>query len=94
MISFQQVVKEYRHENKLSLRGFAEQITEGLSSTSVSGQTISRWEKGLSPAPDLYLFLNCITTYTDWRRDFAVDSLRAVMPHVFKDGVVTFNLPQ
>ena len=92
-INFQEVVKEYRRIQGLSVRGFAEKLTEELVNISVSGETISKWENDPNRAPDLYLFFNCITTYTDWRRSFAVDALMALMPQVFKGGVVTFKLP-
>lgn len=91
--TFQDVVKEYRRQQALSVRGFAEKLTEKLVNVSVSGETISKWENDPNRAPDLYLFLNCVTTYTDWRMRFAVDSLKSIMPHVFDSGMVTFNLP-
>lgn len=90
---FQKVVKEYRQVQGLSVRGFAEKLTEKLVNVSVSGETISKWETDPNRAPDLYLFLNCITTYTDWRAYFAADCLKAIMPHVFDSGMVTFHLP-
>lgn len=92
--TLQIVVKEYRRIQGISLRGFAEQLTEKLVNASLTGQTISTWETDPNRAPDLYLFLNCITTYTDWRMMFAVDALKAIMPHVFDSGMVTFHLPK
>lgn len=91
--TFQDIVKEYRRTQKLSVRGFADKLTEKLVNVSLSGETISKWENDPNRAPDLYLFLNCVTTYTDWRMHFAVDSLKALMPHVFDSGMVTFHLP-
>src|SRR5688572_9340546 len=92
--TFQKVVKEYRNQEGLSVRGFAYMLTEKIVNYSLSGQTISSWEKEPNRAPDLYLFFNIFTTYTDWRRQFAVDSLKAIMPHVFDSGMVTFHLPK
>ena len=92
--TFQEVVKEYRRQQGLSVRGFAEKITERLVNVSLSGETISKWENDPNRAPDLYLFFNCFTTYTDWRMYFAVDALKAIMPHVFDSGMVTFHLPK
>ena len=92
--TFQEVVKEYRRLQGLSVRGFAEQLTEKVVNYSLSGQTISSWENDPNRAPDLYLFFNCVTTYTDWRAYFAVDCLKSIMPHVFDSGIVKFHLPK
>jgi len=92
-LTFQEVVKEYRRSKDLSVRGFAEYLTEGISNTSLSGQTISRWETEKISAPDLYLLLNIFTTYTDDRMYFAIAALKAVLPHVFDSGLLTFHIP-
>lgn len=92
--NFQNVVKEYRRQSGCSVRGFAVVLTEKFVNTKLSGQTISRWETQPNVAPDLYFLLNCTTTYTDWRMYFAVDALKAIMPHVFDSGMVTFHLPK
>jgi transcriptional regulator with XRE-family HTH domain len=92
--TFQEVVKEYRRQTDKSVRGFAEYLTENIVNTTLSGQTISRWETEKNVAPDLYLLLNIFTTYTDTRMYFAVDSLKAILPHVFDSGMVTFHLPK
>lgn len=92
-LNFQEVVKEYRRQTGLSVRDFAKSLTEKLVNISLSGETVSKWENDPNRAPDLYLFCNCITTYTDWRMRFGVDCLKAIMPHVFDSGMVTFHLP-
>lgn len=91
---FQNVVKEYRRQSGLGVRGFSDWLTEKLVNHSLSGQTISRWENEPNLAPDLYLFFNIFTTYTDARQMFAVDAVKALMPHVFDTGMVTFHLPK
>jgi len=93
-IKLQDVVKEYRKQSGLPVREFAGKLTEQLVNTSLTGSTISRWENEENAAPDLYLFFNMFTTYTDWRMFFAVDALKAIMPHVFDSGMVTFHLPK
>lgn len=90
---FQKIVKEYRNQSGLSVRKFAEALTEKLVNTSVSGNTINQWENDPNRMPDLYFFFNCYTTYTDWRMYFAVDALKALMPHVFDSGMIAFHLP-
>lgn len=92
--TFQEVVKEHRRQQNLSVRGFAEKLTEKMVHTSISGETISKWENDPNRAPDLYFFFDCITTYDDWRRNFAVESLKSIMPHVFNNGIVEFRLPK
>jgi len=91
---FADVVKEYRRQSGLSVRGFAETLTEKFVNITLSGNTISQWEKNPNRAPDLYFFFDCLTTYTDWRTHFAADSLKALMPHVFDSGMVAFHLPK
>src|SRR5689334_9849631 len=92
--NFQNVVRNYRRQSGHSVRGFAEWLTEKIVNTSLSGETISKWENDPNRAPDLYLFFNIYTTYTDQRMHFAVDSLKALLPHVFDSGMVTFHLPK
>ncbi len=92
--TLQTVVQEYRKQTGLSVRKFAEALTEKMVNYNLSGNTISQWETKENHAPDLYFFFNCFTTYTDWRMHFAVDCLKAVMPHVFESGMVTFHLPK
>lgn len=91
---FQKVVKEYRNKSGLSVRKFAEALTEKMKNTTVSGNTISQWENDPNRFPDLVIFFNCFTTYTDWRMYFAVAALKALMPHVFDSGMVVFHLPK
>ena len=90
----QAVARAYRKKWGLSLRDCAEFLTEKLVNTSLSGQTFSNWENEPKIAPDLYLLFNIFTTYTDDRRMFVVDFLKAIMPHVFDSGMVTFHLPK
>jgi hypothetical protein len=93
-LRFQEVVKHYRQQQGLSVRAFGRALTEKFSNKTISGNTISEWETKPNRAPDLYFFFNCFTTYTDWRMYFAVDALKALMPHVFDSGMVTFHLPK
>lgn len=90
----QDVARAYRKKWGLSLRVCAEHLTEKIVNTSLSGQAYAKWENDPNVAPDLYLILNIFTTYTDDRRMFAVDFLKAIMPHVFDSGMVTFHLPK
>lgn len=92
---FQEVVKEYRKHQALSVRGFADALNEKLINTNISFTKVSRWENiERAYEPDLNFLFECFVTYTDWRMYFAVDSLKAIMPHVFASGMVTFHLPR
>ncbi len=91
---FRDVVKKYRQDKGLSLRSFANALNEKLINTDVSFATVSRWENiEKHYEPDLNFLFECFVTYTDWRMNFAVDSLKAIMPHVFDSGMVTFHIP-
>lgn len=92
--TFQNVVRDYRTLTGLSVRNFAKALTEKLVNASMSGNTIHQWENDPNREPDLYFFFDCFVIYTDWRRNFAVDALKALMPHVFDSGMVTFHLPK
>jgi hypothetical protein len=80
---FQDVVKAYRLD--MSYRAFADELIEGLPNQTLSGQTVWRWETLPNSAPDLYFLFDCLATYRDRRRAFAIDSLQAVLPHIFGD---------
>lgn len=91
---FREVVKRYRKEKQLTVRTFADALNEKLINTDISFATVSRWENiNKHYEPDLNFLFECFVTYTDWRMYFAVDSLKAIMPHVFDSGMVTFHLP-
>lgn len=92
--TLQTVVRAYRKQTGLSVRKFAEALTEKMVNHNLSGNTINTWENKQNHFPDLSFFFNCFTTYTDWRMYFAVDALKAIMPHVFDSGMVTFHLPK
>ena len=92
---FYMVVQGYRKNQELSLRAFADSLNEKLINTDVSFATVSRWENSEKQyEPNINFLFECFVTYTDWRMHFAMDSLKAIMPHVFDSGMVTFHLPQ
>lgn len=91
---YQTVVKHYRKVHGLSVRAFADALNEKLINTNISYATVSRWENERKQyEPSLNFLFELFVTYTDWRRDFAVAALKAIMPHVFDSGMVTFHLP-
>lgn len=92
---FREVVKRYRKEKQLTVRTFADCLNEKLINTDISFATVSRWENiNKHYEPDLNFLFECFVTYTDWRMYFAVDALKAIMPHVFDSGMVIFHLPK
>lgn len=88
-----QVVKEYREKQGLSLRGFAEAVNQKLINTGVTYATVSRWEDEKRPyEPDMRLLFECIATYSDWRAQFAVDCMRSMWPDLVGSGKIKFRL--
>ena len=92
-ILFQKVVKEYRKQAGLSLRGFADSLNEKLINTDVSHTTIATWESKPIEPNDLRFFFECLATYQDWRMAFAVDCFCAMFPDLVESGVISFKLP-
>lgn len=80
----QLVVRKYRVQQKLSLRKFAQALTEGLNhGIEISHQTIKNWEDGVTE-PDFSYVLNLALTVHDWRGDFAFDLLSAIKPEIYQ----------
>lgn len=79
---FSRIVQSYRRERKLSLRAFADAISEKLPDR-VSYQTIANWEAG-EIVPAYSTFLPVLIHYGDWRRDFAADCLAALQPGYYE----------
>lgn len=95
MAEIYEVTRAYRAAQKLSLRGFADEINQDLVNTNVTYGTVSRWEQERNYyEPDLRLLFECIATYRDWRAEWAKDCLRAMFPDLFLSGVVRVELPQ
>lgn len=85
------VVNKFRTDQKLSLRGFAEALTNGLRNTRVSYSAVSRWEQG-EDEPNTDFLLMCMIVYSDWRMEFAINALCAKLPEVFardENGALT-----
>lgn len=80
----QDVVSEYLKSTGLTVRAFSDVLTESLNG--ITHSTIVNWKKGVSE-PNTDFLLACYTAYSDWRRDFALDCLRAKLPEVFIDNV-------
>lgn len=94
MAEIYEVTKTYRKGKKLTLRQFADEINEKLVNTSVTYATVNRWEMDDHYyEPDMRLLFECLATYADWRRAWAVDCLKAMFPDLFLTGVVRIELP-
>jgi transcriptional regulator with XRE-family HTH domain len=95
MHKINQVVIGHRTAMGYSLRKFAEALNSQLINTDVSHATVARWEDESSHAePDLRFLFECLATYQDWRRTFAVDCFTSMFPDLVESGVVTFHLPK
>ena len=87
-----QIVSQYRRNHGLSLRKFADALNEQLINTDVSHATIARWEAEINIfEPDLRFLFECLASYTDWRRSFAIDCLSAIFPDLVQTGLVVFR---
>lgn len=89
-----QVVREYQDIQGLSLRRFADALNEKLINTDVSHATVARWKDEKKPSePDVRFLFECMATYQDWRRAFAMDCLSEMFPDLVESGIVAFKLP-
>jgi hypothetical protein len=90
-----EVIRKYRKEKNLSVRGFADEINSQLTHSSITHATVHRWEhEEKHYEPDLRLLFDCISTYKDWRAYWAVDCLKSMFPDLFEAGVIRIKLPQ
>lgn len=76
-------VKDVRVEQRMSMREFAEALTECVKG-SVSHASVNEWEKGRYE-PGTTFLLQVLVAYSDWRRVFAQNALKLVLPEVFVD---------
>jgi len=81
------VVKRYVDQSGLSLRQFVTTMTESLPMT-LTHTSVVHWMEGRAE-PGTDLLLQMLVAYSDWRRGFALDLLRAKLPEVFTDNVDT-----
>lgn len=94
MTEIYDVTKSYRARQRLSLRGFADELNHDLVNTNVTYATVSRWEQGVNYyEPDMRLLFECLAVYQDWRSRWAADCLRAMWPDLFLNGIVRVELP-
>ena len=76
------IVSEYRTQQNLSLRAFAESITNGLPQDGISHQTVANWENGVH-GPSFVLLMLMTKHFDDWHRDFALDCMAAIYPEYY-----------
>lgn len=77
------ITREYRKRLEHTYRSFAEALTEGLMSTTVSQTSVQNWETGVTEPKMEFLWV-VLVNYTDWRADWAVDMLCATLPDAFE----------
>jgi transcriptional regulator with XRE-family HTH domain len=76
------IVQKYRASQNLSLRGFAEALTEHMPGEKVTHSSVFNWEKGIH-TPDYYFLVYLTLKTGDWRYDFAVDCLSVLNPKFY-----------
>lgn len=67
------VVREFLDVQRLTLREFADQLSEKMD-VRLSHVSIIQWRDGVRD-PNTDFLLACYNAYEDWRRDFALDCL-------------------
>jgi hypothetical protein len=82
MKPIQYIIREYRTQRFLSLRGFAEALSGGTNGD-ISHQAIKNWEDGVHE-PDFQFLVTMALTNRDWRGDFAFDCLAAMRPEFYE----------
>lgn len=76
-----QVVEKYMAETGLTLRAFAEALTESVQ-TDLTHSSVYFWKTGqVEPNTDFLILL--LLHYRDWRFDFALECLEAKKPDVW-----------
>ena len=84
MKPIQYVVKEYRKQRGLSLRKFADELTENTNyGIAISHQSIKNWEDSVTE-PEFSFVMILALTARDWRMDFAFDILAAMKPEIYE----------
>jgi transcriptional regulator with XRE-family HTH domain len=84
MKPIQHIVKEYRKERGLSLRKFADALTENTNhGIEISHQSIKNWEDAVTE-PEFSFVMTLALTARDWRMDFAFDVLAAMRPEIYE----------
>ena len=79
-------------ESGLTLRKFAQALTESLPDFRISHATVYNWKSGKSE-PDTDFLTLVASVYEDWRRAFALDVLAAKRPEVWgADGGIRVAL--
>lgn len=87
------VMEAYMDKVGLNQEDFASALTSSLVNINISRVSVTNWCNSIS-APNTDFLLVCLAAYTDWRRNWAWDCLRAKLPEVFDAGIVTVNLPK
>ena len=78
-----EVVVKYLDQQKLTLRGFADAISEATG-LNLSHVTIINW-RNANTIPETDLMISLLIHSRDWRFDFAMDVLRAKRPDIWGD---------
>ncbi len=76
------ITRRYRRQQKLTLEGFGQKLSEELTGYSFSRQNIYHWESGRQRPEKSFLLLVAMR-YGDWRRFWALDCLAEIQPEIF-----------
>jgi len=82
-------------QRQVTQEEFGDMLTEGLTDVQLSRTSVSAWETG-KHEPDSDLLWTLVVRHYDtqnWRLRFALQCLRAKLPDVFENGIVTIEIP-
>ena len=82
MEKVQDVVQRYLENAGVSLRKFAEALTESVRFDGLSHNAVMLWRDGISE-PDTDFLCLMLLAYKDWRFDFALECLAAKRPEIW-----------
>lgn len=101
-IKTSEIIRTYREQlgnalgRSIRQEEFGEKLTEGMTNTGITRQTIGNWENGRT-APEIE-FLMALYTYhfgtETWQLRFAVDCLMSLRPQTFQSGIITLAQPK
>lgn len=77
-----EITKQYRQEWRLSGQAFADALCEKMKGVSKTRQNVSQWENDTGKPEYLFVILVHMS-YSDWRRDWALDVLTVLKPHIW-----------
>jgi hypothetical protein len=81
-MQMKEIVSRYMDQQGMTLRGFAEALSERLPGEEIGHSTVVNWREGKT-APTTDFLVTVLMRYRDWRFDFALECLAEKRPEVW-----------